>query len=58
MDMAKLVNLGTGVDLARDERCEGVKKEGCIKDQDTRLNLFDTTMVIVGYVGRTIRKLC
>ncbi len=31
--MAKLVNLGAGrgQDLARGERCEGVKKEICIK---------------------------
>ncbi len=31
--IAKLVNLGAGMDLARGERCEGVKKEGCIKKQ-------------------------
>ncbi len=42
--MAKLVNLGAGMDLARGERCEGVKKEGCIKKQDTRLNSYVTSM--------------
>ncbi len=35
--MAKLVNLGKGIDLVRGERCEGVKKEGRIKKQNTRL---------------------
>ncbi len=39
--MAKLVNLGTGMDLARGKRCEGVKKEGCIKKQDTRPNFYE-----------------
>ncbi len=39
--MAKLVNLGAGLDLARGERCEGVKK-GCIKKQETRLNFYGT----------------
>ncbi len=33
--MAILVNLGAGMDLANVERCEGVKKEGCIKKQST-----------------------
>ncbi len=33
--MAKLVNLGTGMHIARGEQCEGVKKEGCIKKQNT-----------------------
>ncbi len=42
--MAKLVNLGAGMDLARGERCEGVKKEGCIKKQDTRLIFYATRM--------------
>ncbi len=46
--MAKLVNLGAGMDLAMGERCEGVKKEGCIKKQDTRLNFYVTTMIIGG----------
>ncbi len=44
--MAKLVNLGTEIHLARGERCEGVKKEGCIKKQDTRLNFYITNMII------------
>ncbi len=35
--MAILVNLGAGMDLARVERCEDVKKEGCIKKQSTHL---------------------
>ncbi len=35
MGMAILVSLGAGIDLARVERCEGVKKEGCIKKQST-----------------------
>ncbi len=46
--MAKLVNFCAGMDLARGERCEGVKKEGCIKKQDTRLNFYFTTMIIGG----------
>ncbi len=33
--MSKLLNLGAGMDLTRGERCEGVKKEVCIKKQDT-----------------------
>ncbi len=56
--MAKLVNLGAGMDLVRSERCEGVKKESCIKKQDTDLNFYVTTMLIGGFVGRTIRQLC
>ncbi len=46
--MAKLVNLGAGMDLARGERCEGVKKEVCIKKQDTQLNVCVTNMIIGG----------
>ncbi len=46
--MAKLVNLGVGMDRARGERCEGVKKEGCIKKQDTCLNFYVPTMIIGG----------
>ncbi len=38
--MAKLVNFCAGMDLARGERCEGVKKESCIKKQNTRLNFL------------------
>ncbi len=44
--MAKLVNFGAGTDLARGERCEGVKKEGCIKKQNTRLNFYVINMII------------
>ncbi len=46
--MAKLLNLGAGMDLARGERCEGVKKESCIKKQDTQLNFCITKMIIRG----------
>ncbi len=46
--MAKLVNLGAGMDPARGERCEGVKKEGCIKKQDAQLNVCVTNMIIGG----------
>ncbi len=46
--MEKLVNLGAGMDQVSGERCEGVKKEGCIKKQDTRLNFYVTTMIIGG----------
>ncbi len=46
--MAKLVNLGAGMDLARGERCEGVKKESYIKKQDTQLNFCITNMIIGG----------
>ncbi len=46
--MTKLLKLGAGMDLTRGERCEGVKKEGCIKKQDIRLNLYVTTMIIGG----------
>ncbi len=35
--IAIVVNLGAGMDLARVERCEGVKKEGCIKKPSTHL---------------------
>ncbi len=45
--MARLVNLGAGLGLARGERCEGVKK-GCIKKQETRLNFYDTNVIIGG----------
>ncbi len=45
--MAKLVNLGAGLDLARGERCEDVKK-GCIKKQETRFNLYGTNVIIGG----------
>ncbi len=46
--MATLLNLGAGMDLARGERCEGVKKESCIKKQDTQLNFCITNMIIGG----------
>ncbi len=44
--MTKLVNLCAGMDLSRGERCEGVKKEGCIKKQNTRLNFYVINMII------------
>ncbi len=43
--MVKLVNLCAGIDLARGERCEGVKK-GCIKEQNTGLNFYVINMII------------
>ncbi len=43
--MVELLNLGAGMDLARGERCEGVKK-GCIKKQNTRLHFYVTYMII------------
>ncbi len=46
--MAKLLNLGAGMDLARVERCEGVKKESCIKKQDTQPNFCIANMIIGG----------
>ncbi len=46
--MTELVNWGAGMDLARGERCEGVKKEGCVKKQDTQLKVFVTNMIIGG----------
>ncbi len=45
--MAKLVNLSAGMEH-RGERCEGVKKEGCIKKQNTPLNSYVTNMIIGG----------
>ncbi len=48
MGMAKLENLGAGMDLARGERCEGVKKVGCIKKQNTRLYFYVTDMIMGG----------
>ncbi len=46
--MAKLVNLGAGMNLAGGERCEGVKKVGCIKKQNTRLYFYVTDVIIGG----------
>ncbi len=46
--MAKLLNFGAGMDLARGERCKGVKKESYIKKKDTQLNLCITNMIIGG----------
>ncbi len=46
--MAKLLHLGAGMDLARGERCEGVKKESCIKKQDTQLKFCIINMIIGG----------
>ncbi len=36
------------MDLARGERCEGVKKESCIKKQDTQPNFCIANMIIAG----------
>ncbi len=49
--MAKLLNLGAGMDLTRGERCEGVKKEGCIKKRNTRLNFYVINIII----GRNLK---
>ncbi len=38
-------NFCAGIDLARGERCEGVKKEGCIKKQDIPLNSCIINMI-------------
>ncbi len=46
--IAKLVNWGTGMDLARGDRCDGVTKGGLIKKQNTRLNFYVTNMIIGG----------
>ncbi len=46
--MVKLVNLDAGMDLARGERCEGVNKEGGIKKQETRLDVYVTNVIIGG----------
>ncbi len=54
--MAKLVNLGAGMDLARGERCEGVKKEGCIKKQDTQLNVCVANIIIGGNLKYTVNN--
>ncbi len=38
--MAKLVNLGTGMHLARGERCEGVKKRKVVSRNKTLVSIF------------------
>ncbi len=45
--MTELVNLGAEMDLARDERCEGVKKRMLYQDTSTRVNFY-VTYVIIG----------
>ncbi len=44
---AILVNLGVGMNLARGERFEVVRKEGFIKKQNIRL-MFSATNIIIG----------
>ncbi len=44
---AQIVNLGAGMDLARGNRFEGVKKEGFIKKRNLRL-MFSVTNIITG----------
>ncbi len=44
---AEIVNLGAGMDLARGDRFEGVKKEGFIKKRNIRL-MFSVTNIITG----------
>ncbi len=36
------------MDLASVERCEGVKKEDCIKNQNTRVYFYVTNIIIGG----------
>ncbi len=45
--MTILVNLGAGMDLARGERFEGVKKEGFIMKQQILL-MFPVTNIMIG----------
>ncbi len=45
--MVILVNLGAGMDLARGESVEGVKKVGFIKKQNIR-PMFSVTYIIIG----------
>ncbi len=45
--MAILVNLGAGMDLARGECFEGVKKEGFIMKQQILL-MFTVTNIMIG----------
>ncbi len=54
--MAILVNLGAGMNLARVERYEGVKKEGCIKNQSTRLYFYATNIIIGEDLECTAKK--
>ncbi len=54
--MAKLVSLGAGVDQTRVERCQGVKKEGCIKKQSTRLYFYVTNIIIGGDLECAAKK--
>ncbi len=44
---AQIVNLGAGMDQARGDRFEGVKKEGFIKKRNIRL-MFSVTNIITG----------
>ncbi len=44
---AQIVNLGAGMDLARGDRFEGVKKAGFIKKRNIRL-MFSVTSKITG----------
>ncbi len=46
LKFAQIVNLGAGMDLARGERFDGVKKEGFIKKRNIRL-MFSVTNIII-----------
>ncbi len=44
---AQIVNVGAGMDLARGDRFEGIKKEGFIRKRNIRL-MFSVTNIITG----------
>ncbi len=46
LKLAQVVKCGTGENLARGERFEGVKKEGFIKKRNIRL-MFSVTNIII-----------
>ncbi len=52
--MAKLVNVGAGIDLARSER---LKKEGCTEKQNTRLYFHVTNMIIAQGLAQASRTI-
>ncbi len=52
--MAKLVNLGAGMGLARSER---LKKEGCTKKQNTCLYFHVTNMIIAQGLAQASRTI-
>ncbi len=44
--MAKLINFCAGMDLARGERCGGVKEEDFITKQNTHVNFYVMSTII------------